>query len=143
MQQLGIFMLHGVCGLMLAAASALAAEQPKPPAKPPSQMTFGSPGGGSFGAQGGQGAPAPSSQIFGGANVWETIQAQTAPLVFRGTGSLGMSDTLKNWDTVQAQTAPLVFRGNGSLGLSDTLKNWDTVQVQTAPLVFRGTGQLK
>ena len=140
MRQLGISMLHGACGLMLAAGSALAAEQPKPPAKGPNQITFGSPGGqgGSFGAQGG-----PSSQIFGNASVWETVQAQTAPLVFRGTGSLGLSDTLKNWDTVQAQTAPLVFRGTGSLGLSDSLKNWETVQAQTAPLVFRGTGQLK
>ena len=142
MRRLRPLLLHGTCGLMLAAGSALAAEQPKPPAKPPNQIIFGSPGG-AGGSSGAQGGPAPSSQIFGGTNVWETLQVQTAPLVFRGTGSLGMSDSLKNWETVQVQTAPLVFRGTGSLGLSDSLKNWETVQVQTAPLVFRGTGQLK
>ncbi|MEI7680241.1 MAG: hypothetical protein WCK07_12655, partial [Betaproteobacteria bacterium] len=103
----------------------------------PSQMSGASPAGSS-------GPPAgPSSQIFGKAPVWETVQGQTAPLVFRGTGSLGLSATIKDWETVQVQTAPLVFRGTGLLGLSDSLKNWETVQVQTAPLVFRGTGQLK
>ena len=114
MRQMEIFMLHGACSLMLAAGSALAAEQPKAPAKGPNQITFGSPAGsgGSFGAQGG---PSPSSQIFGNASVWETVQVQTAPLVFRGTGLLGLSDTIKNWDTVQVQTAPLVFRGTGQL----------------------------
>ena len=140
MRQLGIFMLHGACGLLLAAGQAHSAEQQKPPAKAPNQIIFGSPSGagGQSGAQGG-----PSSQIFGGINAWETVQVQTLPLVFRGTGALGFSDSIKNWDTVQVQTASLVFRGTGSLGLSDTLKNWDTIQVQTAPLVFRGTGQLQ
>lgn len=139
MRLTGIFMLHGLCALVLATDAVLAAE-PKPPAKAPNQIVFGAPGGagGNSGAQGG-----PSSQIFGGANVWETVQAQTPALVFRGTGLLGFSDSIKNWDTAQVQTAALVFRGTGSLGLSDTIKNWDTMQVQTAPLVFRGTGQLQ
>jgi len=137
MQLRVMVLLHGACGLMLAAGLALSAEPAAPPAKAPSQMSGAAPAG-SIGPQGG-----PSSQIFGNAPVWETVQGQTAPLVFRGTGSLGLSATIKDWETVQVQTAPLVFRGTGLLGLSDSLKNWETVQVQTAPLVFRGTGQLK
>jgi hypothetical protein len=73
----------------------------------------------------------------------KTIQVKDA-LTFRGTGVLGLSDTVKNWDTKQIQVkGPLTFRGTGVLGLTATEVNWDTKQVQTGALIFRGTGRLQ
>lgn len=75
--------------------------------------------------------------------VWQTRLIQTEALTFRGTGVLGLSESLKNWETKQITAGALTFRGTGELGLSATVSNWDTKQVQTEALIFRGTGNLR
>ena len=77
--------------------------------------------------------------VFGS---FKTVQVTTPPLVFHGTGSLGLPDSEKNFKTMQVVTPPLVFHGTGSLGLPASEQNFKTVQVVTPPLIFHGTGKL-
>lgn len=73
---------------------------------------------------------------------FKTVQVTTPPLVFHGTGNLGLPDSEKDFKTVQVVTPPLVFHGTGSLGLPASEQNFKTVQVVTPPLIFHGTGKL-
>lgn len=80
-----------------------------------------------------QGAP---KSPAGGAPAPITIK--TDPLVFHGTGSLGLPTG--QFKTVTVNTAPLVFHGTGTLGLPTGSKA--PIQIKTDPLVFHGTGKL-
>jgi hypothetical protein len=73
---------------------------------------------------------------------WETRQVVTEPLIFLGTGTLGLSTANTKWETRQIVTEPLIFLGTGSLGLPTANTKWETRQVVTEPLIFLGTGKL-
>lgn len=51
------------------------------------------------------------------------------------------STNTPKWETRQVVTDPLIFLGTGTLGLAASTK-WETRQVVTEPLIFLGTGKL-